>query len=164
MEPATGVVDAFLGGNPPWQLFTREAFALYRNHLRQCGAVVLNLIGSHLDPAQRPAMAAVAATAEAEFAHVEVYPDPWVEDDYPTRNLFIAAAEHPRVRPKALGRPSTAKTLDQALARSRALAGASEGGRILSDDAAPLGPLTRRTSEILRSRTLEYLPMDVLFF
>ena len=47
MEPATGVVDAFLGGQPPWQLFTREAFALYRNHLRQGGAVVFNLIGSH---------------------------------------------------------------------------------------------------------------------
>jgi spermidine synthase len=75
------LVDAFLGGNRPWQLFTREAFALYRSHLRQGGAVVLNLIGSHLDPAQRPALAAVAAAAEAEFTHVEVYPDPWVEDE-----------------------------------------------------------------------------------
>jgi spermidine synthase len=27
------MVDAYLGSSPPWQLYTREAFALYREHL-----------------------------------------------------------------------------------------------------------------------------------
>jgi hypothetical protein len=36
-------------------------------------------------------------------------------------------------------------------------------GRVLTDDSAPLEPVVRRTTEFLRSRTREYLPVDVLF-
>jgi predicted membrane-bound spermidine synthase len=31
------IVDAFAGGNPPWQLYTKEAFMLYRRHLNPGG-------------------------------------------------------------------------------------------------------------------------------
>ena len=154
-------MDAFLGGNPPWQLYTEEAFALYRAHLKPNGVVVLNLIGSHLDPAQRPALEAVVGTARAVFSTVDVYPDPWELDDYPTRNLFIAASEQPRVMPQRAGNPRAARRLSEALARSLPIA--VDSGRRLTDDSAPLEPLVRRTTEILRSRTREYLPFDVLF-
>ena len=43
------MVDAYLGSSPPWQLYTREAFALYRERLNPGGAVVINFIGSHLE-------------------------------------------------------------------------------------------------------------------
>jgi spermidine synthase len=70
-------MDAFLGGNPPWQLYTREAFELYREHLNPGSAVALNFIGSHLDPEQHPALDAVVATARAVFLTVDAYPDSW---------------------------------------------------------------------------------------
>jgi len=40
-----------------------EVFALYAEHLNAGGIVVLNFIGSHLDPEQRGALEAVASTA-----------------------------------------------------------------------------------------------------
>lgn len=152
-------VDAFLSGNPPWQLYTREAFELYARHLRPGGAVLLNFVGSHLDPAQRPALEAVVTTARAVFSTVDAYPDPWEPDDYPTRNIFIAAADHPRLAPLRAGDPRRATRLSEAIARSEPITVA--GGRLLTDGSAPLGPLVRRTAEILRSRTGSYLPLAV---
>ena len=153
-------VDAFLGGSPPWQLYTEEAFALYRSHLKPGGMVALNVVGSHLDPRQRPALEAVTATAAAVFPQVDVYPDPWEPDDYPTRNIFIAASDRPRLKPQQPGNPIGADTLSEALARSNPHP--VETGRILRDDSAPLEPLVRRTTEILRSRVREYLPVSLL--
>ena len=153
-------VDAFAGGSPPWQLYTREAFALYERHLEPGGVVVLNFIGSHLDPAQLPALEAVVNTAREVFPVVDVYPDPWEPDDYPTRNIFIAASREPRHESRQAGDPWDAGTLADALARSRPID--VDPGRILTDDAAPLEPLVRRTSEVLRNRIREYLPVSVL--
>jgi spermidine synthase len=155
------IVDAFLGGNPPWQLFTEEAFSLYASHLNPRGVVVVNFIGSHIDPAQRPALEALVTTARTVFPTVDVYPHPWESDDYPTRNIFIAAAPHPRRQPPSPGDPEKAHSLTVALARSAPIAVAD--GRILTDESAPLEPLVRRTTEFLRSRTREYLPVNVLF-
>jgi len=155
------IVDAFAGGSPPWQLYTQEAFALYRKHLNPGGVVVLNFIGSHLDPAQRPALEAVVSTAQQEFGTVDVYPSPWESDDYPTRNIFIAAATAPLDAGRyEQGDPSTADTLSAAIARSRPIELGE--GRILTDDSAPLEPLVRRTTEILRNRVREYLPLGLL--
>ena len=123
--------------------------------------VVLNLIGSHLDARQRPALEAVVSTGRAVFPTVDAYPDPWVRDDYPTRNIFIAAGHGPRIVPRQAGNPMGADTLSEALARSEPVA--VNPGRLLADDAAPLEPLVRRTSNILRSREREYLPSRVLF-
>jgi spermidine synthase len=153
-------VDAFLGGSPPWQLYTREAFALYESHLNVGGVVVLNLIGSHLDPEQRAALEAVVGTAHTVFSTLDVYPDPWEPDDYPTRNIFIAASHQPRMKPRHAGDPGQADRLSEALARSGPIV--VEAGRILTDDAAPLEVLVRRTTEILRSRVREYLPLHTL--
>jgi hypothetical protein len=126
------------------------------------GAVILNFIGSHLDPAKRPALEAVTATARAVFAHVDVYPDPWEPDAYPTRNIYIVASDHQRLKPRRSGDPTQAPTLSRALARSRPLALTLRDARVLRDDAAPLAPLVRPTTEILRSRVRDYLPLDVI--
>jgi spermidine synthase len=153
-------VDAFLGGSPPWQLYTREAFASYREHLEPGGVVVLNLVGSHLDPDQLPALASVAATARTVFPTVDVYPDPWEPDDSPTRNIYLAVSGRPRLKPLKAGSPAQSDTLVEALARSRPTKIAP--GRVLTDDSAPLEPLVRRTTDILRSRAREYLPLSLL--
>jgi spermidine synthase len=156
------IVDAFAGGSPPWQLYTQEAFLLYRQHLNPGGVVVLNFSGSHLDPAQRPALEAVVSTARSVFTSVDVYPDPRVPDDYPTRNIFIAASEAP---PSRARRGDTADafepgTLSAALARMAPVP--VDEGRLLTDDSAPLEPLVRRTTEILRNRIREYIPVGLL--
>jgi spermidine synthase len=154
-------VDAYLGNSPPWQLYTREAFALYRDRLRPGGAVIVNFIGSHLDKEQLPALEAVVTTARREFLVVDAYPDPWEPDDYPTRNIYIVASDHTRIEPRHDGDPRRASSLGEAIARMQPLA--VEKGVLLSDDAAPLEPLVRRTMDYLRFQTRYYLPSDVLY-
>jgi spermidine synthase len=154
------IVDAFAGGNPPWQLYTKEAFALYRDHLRPGGTVVLNFIGNHLDPGQRGALQAVVATAQAVFPTVDVYPDPWEPEKSTTRNLFIAASRVPRRENPHPGDPASADSIKEALARSQPVK--VESGRILTDGSAPLEPLVRRTAQFLRNRIRGFIPIDVL--
>jgi spermidine synthase len=155
------IVDAFAGGSPPWQLYTQEAFALYQEHLNPGGVVVLNFIGSHLDPEQRPALEAVVSTARQVFSTVDVYPNPWEADDYPTRNIFIAAANAAlQVGLRQEGDPREVDTLSAAVARSRPVRVGD--GRVLTDDSAPLEPMVRRTTEILRNRIREYIPVGLL--
>jgi len=149
-------VDAFAGGSPPWQLYTEEAFELYDAHLEPGGVVVLNFVGSHLDPGQLPALEAVVTTARQVFTQVGVFPDPWEPDDYPTRNIFIVAA---RTSLSAVDSPGI-NSFTRAMLRAQPLV--LEPGRILTDDAAPLDPLVRRTTHILRNRVREFLPPRVL--
>jgi spermidine synthase len=149
-------VDAFAGGSPPWQLYTKEAFELYDTHLEPGGVVVLNFVGSHLDPAQLPALEAVVTTARQVFTQVDVYPDPWEPVDYPTRNIFIVAA---RTSLNAEDSPGI-NSFTQAMLRAQPPV--LEPGRILTDDAAPLDPMVRRTTHILRNRVREFLPVSVL--
>ena len=153
-------VDAFAGGSPPWQLYTTEAYELYADHLNPGGVVVLNFVGSHLDPGQLPALEAVVSTAREVFPVVDVYPDPWEPDDYPTRNIFITASRESRRTPRKAGNPLDADSFTEAFARATPIEVAS--GIILTDDAAPLDPLVRRTTQILRNRVREYLPVDAL--
>ena len=154
------IVDAFAGGSPPWQLYTREALSLYSEHLNPGGVVVLNLVGSHLDPAQRMALAAVVSTAREVFTTVDAYPDPWEPDEYPTRNIFIAAANQPRRIARQEGEPARADTLPEAIARSEPVRVPT--GKILTDESAPLDLLVRHTTQILRNRVREYIPVKIL--
>jgi len=132
-------VDAYLGSSPPWHLYTREAFELYRDSLSP----------------------GVVSTAREVFPVVDAYPDPLEPDDYPTRNIYIAAADHPRIEPGHAGDPRQAPSLDEAIARMHPIPVVS--GVILNDDAAPLEPLVWRTTEYLRYQTGEYLPVNVLY-
>ena len=154
-------VDAYLGSNPPWQLFTREAFSLYRDRLSAGGAVIINFIGSHLDQEQLPALRAVVSSAGEVFSVVDVYPDPWAPDDSATRNIYIAAADHQRIEPRHAGNPRLATSLGEAIARTQPFF--VDKGVILSDEAAPLESLVLRTAESLRHQTRGYLPVTVLY-
>ncbi|MGB5716890.1 MAG: fused MFS/spermidine synthase [Gammaproteobacteria bacterium] len=156
------MVDAYLGSSPPWQLFTREAFALYRERLNPGGAVVINFIGSHLEAAQRPALEAVVATARTAFPVVETYPDPKEPDDYPTRNIYIVATTGARLEPRQAGDPVSAPSLLAALSRMEPIT--VRDGYLLTDEAAPLEPLVRRTAEHLRHQSRDFLPMNVQYF
>jgi spermidine synthase len=145
----------------PGKLYTREAYTLYRERLRPGGAVILNFIGSHLDLEQLSALEAVVTTAQKVFSVVDVYPDPWEPDDYPTRNIYIAASDHTRIEPRHEGDPRQAPSLEEAIARMQPHP--VDGGVILSDDAAPLEPLVRQTTDYLRDQSRYYLPVNVLY-
>lgn len=155
-------IDAYLGSSPPWQLYTREAFQLYRDRLGPGGAVIVNFIGSHLDDAQRGALEAIVTTAREVFPVVDVYPDPLASDDHPTRNIYIAAAGQPRIKPQKTGVPRQAASLDEAITRMHPFPVGK--GVILGDDAAPLEPMVWRTTEYLRNQTRDYLPASVLYY
>jgi spermidine synthase len=154
-------IDAYLGSSPPWQLYTREAFALYRDRLSPGGAVIVNFIGSHLDSEQLGALEAVVSTARKVFPVVDTYPDPWEPDDHPTRNIYIAVSDHPRVESRHTGDPLRTPVFAEAIARMQPFPVGT--GVILSDDAAPLEPLVRRTTAYLREYTRAYLPLKVLY-
>jgi len=154
-------VDAYLGSNPPWQLYTREAFRLYKDRLRPGGAVIVNFIGSHLDSEQTGALEAVVTTAREVFPVVEVYPDPWEPKDLPTRNIYIAVSDHPRLAPRHVGDPLRAPAFAEAIARVQPFP--VDNGVILSDDAAPLEALVRRTTEHLREQMRAYVPVSLLY-
>jgi len=155
-------VDAYLGGSPPWQLYTREAFALYRDRLKPGGAVIVNFIGSHLDREQFEALEAVVTTAREVFPVVDAYPDPWEPDDYPTRNIYLAVAGHARIAPRQPGDPRNTTSLVEAIARTVPVT--LGRGITLEDDAAPLESLVRHTTEYLRNRGHGYLPANVLYY
>ena len=156
------MVNAYLGSSPPWQLYTREAFALYRERLNPGGAVVINFIGSHLEAAQLPALEAVVATARTAFPVVETYPDPKEPDDYPTRNIYIVASDSVSLEPRQAGDPKRAPSLRAAIARMEPIS--VRDGRLLTDEAAPLEPLVRPTAEYLRHQARDFLPVNVLYY
>mgnify|MGYP001812679947 FL=1 len=105
----------------------------------------------------------MATTAADVFSVVEAYPDPWEPDDYPTRNIYIAATDHERLQAQQEGDPWQAPTLTDALARMRPLQ-LARSGVILRDDAAPLEPMVSRTTQYLRSRSSDYLPLNVHYY
>jgi spermidine synthase len=156
------MVDAYLGSSPPWQLFTREAFALYRQRLLPGGAVVVNFIGSHLEPAQLPALEAVVTTARTVFPVVETFPDPKEPEGYPTRNIYIVASDGTRLSPQQPGDPNHAGSLRDAIARMQPITVGE--GRLLTDEAAPLEPLVWRTAEHLRHQSRDFHPLNVQYF
>lgn len=133
------LVDAFLSGSPPWQLYTAEAFAAYRDHLAPGGLVVLNLIGSDRDPDQRPAIDAVLATARSVFATAEAWPDAGQDASFPTRNVYVVATDLP----------------------SRGAPWPAADGLVLTDAHAPLDALTRVTARHVRARGVAYLPAAI---
>ncbi len=154
-------VDAYLGSSPPWQLYTREAFRLYKDRLRPGGAVIVNFIGSHLDSEQVGALEAVVTTAREVFPVVDVYPDPWESEDHPTRNIYIAVSDHPRIESRHSGYPLRASAFTEAIARMHPFPVGN--GVVLRDDAAPLESLVRRTTEHLREQRGAYLPVSLLY-
>jgi len=60
------IIDAFLGGNPPEHLYTKEAFELVDEHLNPDGVLVVRLIGHP----EHPAICAVGRTIQTVFPHI----------------------------------------------------------------------------------------------
>jgi SAM-dependent methyltransferase len=70
-EPAQGydvlVVDAFISDSIPLHLLTREAFALYRRHLKPGGVLAVHVTNRYVDLAPVVAQAAAAAGQQARL-------------------------------------------------------------------------------------------------
>ena len=152
-------VDAVLGGNPPWHLFTREAFALYRDRLADGGAAVINFVGNHNDPEQRPALEALVATATSVFPVVAAYTHPFYSSDNPVLNYAIVATGRPaRKRDQIKGYESmlVARIAEQIQLIEIA------AGRVLFDDSAPLASLFAPTMKKARRLARAQLPVEIL--
>jgi spermidine synthase len=152
-------LDAVLGGNPPWHLYTHEAFAQYRSRLAHGGAVVMNFVGHHTDPEQRPALEALVATAKTVFATVAVYTHPSYLVENPVLNYAIVATDRPARQPDEVDDYETWPVAQMA-GDIEPIAIAP--GRVLSDDSAPLAPLVAPTMKYARRLGRGQLPIEIL--
>ena len=126
------MVDAYRQPYIPFYLATREFFTLVRQHLAPGGLVVINV--GH--PEQSDQLEKVlSATMREEFGDANVWRDP----AEPTNSMLVGStATDPagRLRDAAAGLP--ADLADAAKATSGRLAPALRGGRVYTDDLAPV--------------------------
>jgi len=126
------MVDAYRQPYIPFYLATQEFFALVRAHLAPGGLVVINV--GH--PEQSDALEKVlSATMRAEFGDANVWRDP----AEPTNSMLVGStATDPagRLRGAVAGLP--ADLAEVAVTTSRRLAPALRGGRVYTDDLAPV--------------------------
>ncbi len=92
------ILDAFTGDAVPIHLLTREAFAIYDRHLRDDGAIIVNISNRHVD--LRPVVWGVAEAMDFDVALVENDADEgfgWVEATWMILTRDATLFEHRRV-------------------------------------------------------------------
>ncbi|HEX2893767.1 MAG TPA: fused MFS/spermidine synthase [Marmoricola sp.] len=126
------MVDAYRQPYIPFYLATREFFALVRQHLAPGGLVVINV--GH--PEQSDQLEKVlSATMRAEFGDANVWRDP----AEPTNSMLVGStATDPAGRLRAAAAPLPTDLADVALATADRLSPALRGGRVYTDDVAPV--------------------------
>jgi spermidine synthase len=126
------MVDAYRQPYIPFYLATREFFALVRDHLAPGGLVVINV--GH--PEQSDALEKVlSATMRAEFGDRYVWRDP----AEPTNTMLVGTtATDPAGRLSAASGPLPTELAAVARATAGRLAPALPGGRVYTDDLAPV--------------------------
>jgi spermidine synthase len=126
------MVDAYRQPYIPFYLATREFFALVREHLAPGGLVVINV--GH--PEQSDALEKVlSATMRAEFGDENVWRDP----AEPTNSMLVGStATDPAGRLRGAASALPADLAEVAVATSRRLVPGLTGGRVYTDDLAPV--------------------------
>lgn len=126
------MVDAYRQPYIPFYLATREFFALVREHLAPGGLVVINV--GH--PEQSDQLEKVlSATMRAEFGDANVWRDP----AEPTNSMLVGStATDPAGRLRAAAAPLPTELAVVAVATADRLAPALHGGRVYTDDLAPV--------------------------
>ena len=126
------MVDAYRQPYIPFYLATREFFALVREHLAPGGLVVINV--GH--PEQSDALEKVlSATMRAEFGDDFVWRDPAER----TNTMLVGStATDPAGRLRAAAAPLPSDLASVALATADRLSAALPGGRVYTDDLAPV--------------------------
>jgi spermidine synthase len=123
-------VDAYRQPYIPFYLTTREFFALCRERLRPGGVVAINV--GHPEGSDRLNQV-LAATLRTSFANV-------VKDDVTPTNTMLLAAGQPITRERMLAAVPAlpADVRDVAVTAAGRLADAPTGGRVYTDDHAPV--------------------------
>jgi len=126
------MVDAYRQPYIPFYLATREFFALVREHLAPGGLVVINV--GH--PKQSDQLEkTLSATMRAEFGDDFVWRDP----SEPTNTMLVGTtATDPAGRLRAAVATLPADLAEVATATSDRMASALPGGRVYTDDLAPV--------------------------
>jgi spermidine synthase len=126
------MVDAYRQPYIPFYLATREFFALVRDHLAPGGLVVINV--GH--PEQSDQLEKVlAATMRAEFGSANVWRDPAES----TNSMLVGStASDPASRLSEAAATLAPDLAEVARATSARLAPALRGGRVYTDDLAPV--------------------------
>ena len=130
------VLDAFTGGSVPMHLLTREAFAIYKRHLKPDGFLAINITNAYLH--LYPVVRAQAEALGIPFRHKHQDVD---EARYIRRNLhFIMTAdrEYLQAYPSVDGR-----VFDEAGRLVRTEPVNLPGLRLWTDQFSSIGPIVR---------------------
>ena len=124
------MIDAYRQPYIPFYLATREFFALVREHLNPGGLVIVNV--GHPEQSNRLEKV-LSATMRAEFGADQVWRDPV----RPTNTVLVGSTgPDPAARLRAAAMP--AEVAPVAAATAALLAPALRGGRVYTDDLAPV--------------------------
>ena len=134
-------IDAYRPPYIPWHLTTREFFALVRQHLTSDGAMVLNVGRT---PEDEKLLAGLAATIQTVFPSVYVMDLPYSYNSMIYATVQPTQAENLILNYQAiLGEEQPSSTLLHALELTIAnLRPVPEGGRVFTDDKAPIEWIT----------------------
>jgi spermidine synthase len=153
------ILDAFAGGSPPSHLFSREAFAEMKRHLRSRGVLSVNmLVGGHRDPLA----ADLAATLKSVFANLLVVATEADSEELGSMVFFASEAplEWPdrwEPRPADSQPEALPKTLGTKLINLDRLP-----GRVITDELNPLDLRVVSVERRLRARARSLLPRSIL--
>jgi hypothetical protein len=125
------VVDAFSSDSIPMHLLTREAFELYRRHLRPDGLLMVHITNRYLDI--EPVIAAAAADGGWSARRLSFSPSSAERADNAAPSTWVALSQSPAT----IERLTAKDEADWQKLRGRA------GLRVWSDDHASLLPLIR---------------------
>jgi spermidine synthase len=130
-------VDAYRVPYIPFHLTTQEFFSVVRDHLTDSGAVAINVGRTDLD---HRLVAALATTMRQVFPSVHLINVPQTFNSLLVATVQPTEAANLRANVRAVEEPFLRDTLVRAASNLRPLP--SEGGRILTDDWAPIEQMT----------------------
>lgn len=85
------VLDAFSGDAVPVHLLTREAFEVYRRHLKPGGVIAVHVSNRYLD--LKPVVARIARSLALDIRLVEVYREDETTDDVAASDWLLVTAD-----------------------------------------------------------------------
>jgi spermidine synthase len=131
-------LDAFFGENPPYQLYTREAFADLRKHLAPGGVLSINVLSPYADKG-RALLNSFYKTALTSFPHVHAF---YTADlSSISGNVVFFCSDQPMNFSEVLSeaRPGIQESLKKSFSQPHAVSGEEIANAILlSDNFAPL--------------------------
>ena len=157
------VLDAFADEEPPYHLFSREAFTAIKARLKPGGIFAVN-IGSLVHPPGNEPWLAAYKTLRAVFPDVRAFVGDDIHEGIANIILFASEGNLADSAPPFLARSAARRDLKAMLA-APLLPGAEELARVplMNDDHAPMEFLMAKTARLWRPLLQKQIPEVLLY-